>query len=465
MTYLETNLLAQDYYYKIINVKDGKYKDLYKSNYKAYESNYAALVRIFGHVNGVDSDIEKTKNLLNYYLKDYLKNGFDGTVGYNESDFVIQMAHLDALENFKAKQEQEQRQEQEREQKFEQEQEQKRKEEDTIKKTYGEYDTVHRKPFKKLGITSVKITPKSSEELINERDERLAILYKLKRNNKLDEKEFVKNVVSVRRVYDRDIQSKLVVEAQNLDVKNKSNLQKLKQLLKNIKNVFKLGKPISNIENEVGKPTTNKEFASLALAEVGSILFDSDNEKKVAEAIDCLKDANSIKASIPDIKLSAETNKIVDDFYKEKLLIADKTAHKDIYRNKDGSYRVERTEEQNAEIKKDWITRARFSFSSALNKFNETKTKQQVQDNETDMLNYMIKNYKHTRKVSGSFNDGIQVEYIFEDAKVQKSYLELQSMFKYQKSMIDLNTQADKELETKSNDVATNLEQNAGATV
>lgn len=439
MTYLETNLLAQDYYYKTIKVQNGRFKELYKETNSYYDKKFEEG----NFVNNVDYKIKKVKETLN----DYLKSGFDINADYKNSDFISKMAELNYLEKSKQKQERMQ------------------KEEDLITETFGEFsEPVHSKNQR---ISRVKGASKSSKELIKERNERLAILYKLREDNKLNDDTFTRKVIAVRRFYERDVQSQLVVEAKSLEVNtnNKSSLLKLKQLLKNIKNIFKIGKPISNIDNQVATETINKEFAALALSEVGSILIDSDNNVKVSEAIECLKDANSIKASIPDIKLSAETNKIVDAFYEERLHNADKTAYKTVYKNDDGSYRVEYTAEQNAERKKDTITRERFSFSSALNKYNGTKTEQQVQDNETDMLNYMIKNYKHTRKMSGNFKDGIQVEYIFEDAKVQKSYLELQSMFKYQKSMLELNSQANKELETKSNDVATNLEQNAGAIV
>ena len=66
---------------------------------------------------------------------------------------------------------------------------------------FGDFDLYHKKRVKKHGVWGVERTAKSSDELINERNERLAMLNKLFNNNKIGQEDFIKAVVAVRRRY------------------------------------------------------------------------------------------------------------------------------------------------------------------------------------------------------------------------------------------------------------------------
>lgn len=417
MTYLESNLLAQSYYAKVIKFEDGRFKDLYKN----LISNYDKILEEGKDVNNIDYKIKTLKEQIQAIMKE------KDLGAYTASDFIGKMAKLDYLEKQKIIQDK------------------KRKEEDCVKETFGG-----------LNLDDIR-KPKTQQELIDERNERLAILYNLKSNGKIDQEEYIKNIVAVRRVYERSIKTALVEDLKKVDINNKQHLRKFKNLLQRIKNVFKIGKPTADIENEIGKSSLIKELAVKALSDAGDNLISKDSEIQTNEGFECLTDAVAIKNTIADVKLSDKTEEIVSDFFNEKIITAVKTAHQELtYDGKE----VLHTAEENKEMSSNKLLNERFSFTTITHNNGRIKNLDYIKVKQNEMENYFIKNFKHINKTTGNLKEGINVEHVFEDAEVNKAYKEIQSMFKVQKESLGRNERAEKELDVKTQEVQNIRKQN-----
>ena len=245
-------------------MENGRFKDLYKNLTAKYDKKFEAGEK----VNNIDYKIKNLKEKLQSIMKE------KDLGAYTASDFIGKIAELDYLEKVKVIQDK------------------KQKEEDCVKETFGE-----------LNLDDIK-KPKAQQELIDERNELLAILFNLRNSGKMHEDEYIKNVVAIRRVYERSIKTALVEDVKKVDINNKQHLRKFKNLLQRIKNVFKIGKPTADIETEIGKSSLIKEFAVKALSDAGENLISKDSEMQTKEGFECLTDAVAIKNTIADVKLS-----------------------------------------------------------------------------------------------------------------------------------------------------------------
>ena len=153
----------------------------------------------------------------------------------------------------------------------------KAKETEYVENMFGSFTNKKQVINKKGKIVEVY---KTSQELTEERNNRLAILQRLHAKKVIGDEEYINKVVSVRRFYQREIEKHIVAEAeQEKEHVKQSNTPtaKLKSKFKAIANkicsVFKLGKPAQlKYPKEDIQALFNRGSASEGLLEVSRLL-------------------------------------------------------------------------------------------------------------------------------------------------------------------------------------------------
>lgn len=185
------------------------------------------------------------------------------------------------------------------------------------------------------------VSNKSSQELIEERNERLAILNKLYDNKKLSDTEFEKMVLSVRRVYQREIENQvkneLIESSQPLTLKQrltKTVKDKVKLAINKLAHVLKLNTKNNEIENanfDCKKYIINQN-AEQALSRVQDIIIDKEDTNKPTVQAEIVNINNTIleisKLNNEDVVVPVE---IATEILKLKISGAKNDDLKNIY--------------------------------------------------------------------------------------------------------------------------------------
>ena len=318
--------------------------------------------------NDVDVQIKKIKSELTEKINNNV------TTKYQGESFLNSLAKLRALEAQKEKLN-----------KIE-------KEEDCVKDLFGDYITDK--------VESKKKTNKSVEELNNERNERLAILYKMKNNHKIDDEEFVKGVVAIRRCYDRAIKDQTIIEAKQMD--NVKTPKKLKDFFAKIKSAFKFGK-IEKVEENKNQNFVQDNNALLALGLTADMLIEMGGKTMMQEVGEisatsveiASKNQNSTISKDADIILSQMIEKEVEN---KNTSLEEKENYSKILQNQ------------------------KIALTSPLNKRGEPKSKEEIERKFLGIENFLLQNNKHKKVATGNLKDGINVEIKFEDEKINAVY-------------------------------------------
>lgn len=148
-----------------------------------------------------------------------------------------------------------------------------------IRSVFGDF--TDEKGKKKNGDRVVK----SSQELTDEKNERLAILNDLYQNKQMDESEFLNNVNAIVDCYNIEIKQEIDWEVKQSE---KVEPKSLKTIFKKVKNFFHIGKPVANVEDQdllYAKKMVDGQNANEALFEA-SRLTRGTEPKFLNEAID-----------------------------------------------------------------------------------------------------------------------------------------------------------------------------------
>ena len=261
-----------------------------------------------------------------------------------------------------------------------------------------------------VGKKGEKFVEKTSDELIMERNERLAVLYELYSTGNISEEEFIKNVVGVRKCYKRIIDERVIEETKLLSkeptLKGKAK-EKITDVMRKVKKVFKIGKPEPDLQEELqqdyAKKTVINEAACQALIKAKDILSNSQSEKAIDESNACFEDLISIHATIPHLYTSNDLSKELAEMYKGN-------------------------------------TRAFVNSSKVITDGYgiKVKDKKEISNIMINFTNHMTKKYKNIKKMN--FNEKGQMEQhiIFEDDKAQAIYDEAMEMYKRMENQSEL---------------------------
>lgn len=252
------------------------------------------------------------KAVQNYTSPEEFQNG--GGLGYDLSDFINQLVkHQYLLEKHDSIH--------------------KNKEEiDVVKKYFGNYDAYARE--------NGYFRAKTFDELEYERNERLAMLGELKAQGKISDIDFLEAVISVRRVYGREMQDEVVNDV----LSNENQIQKkpsfLKRFVNKIKKAFKInsGKTQEISQAEANKINYKKELINTMAFEVlnnaSLMLENSDNEEYKQESINMFNDLVDIKTNSFSIEKTKELDSVRGEIFQEMSKDCETTKEKDELRAK-----------------------------------------------------------------------------------------------------------------------------------
>lgn len=255
---------------------------------------------------------------------------------------------------------------------------------------------------KVIGKKGEEFTGKTSEELTLERNERLAVLNELYSTGKMNEEEFLNNVVAVRKCYKRVIEER-VIEETELVSKETTTTDKLKEklsgVIKKVKKTFKIGKPEPDLQEELqqdyAKKTVINEGACQALIKAKDLLANSHTEKAIEESNACFEEAIDVSGTIPHMFVS------------------------------------ENLERELFEINKDSVKGLIDSTKCVKNGYGlKVKTKKEISNEMIGFTNHMMKKYKNIKKMNFNEKGQMEQQIIFEDNKVQAIYDEAMEMYK-----------------------------------
>ncbi len=254
---------------------------------------------------------------------------------------------------------------------------------------------------------------KSSEDLTMERNTRLAMLNQMHADGKITDEELKKNVIYLRRVYQRSIENQVTFETQkHAEQLRKDNTitgkikNKINKMVSKIANVFKI-----NVKNnnhvEINKNEENAIIdrnACQALGKVSDMLTTPENANK-PEILAEVSELDNTNLEI--IKTNQFSNKIslieiASEIYKPNILNAKDKEMQDYYMN---------------EV---------FNFGNILVSKDNGKIKinNNLKSERTKFSDYMYKKYATKFEMMGS----VPIEK-FEDEKIQKLYDDVMKQF------------------------------------
>lgn len=200
---------------------------------------------------------------------------------------------------------------------------------------------------------------KSSEELINERNDRLAMLNQMHVNGDISDKELEKGVVYVRRTYNRNIENQTLreVSEQGLEQQKENTIgekikAKAKSIISKVSKAFKIN--VENVEIKNEQVDLERQIidrnAAQSLGKVADILAQNNDLSHPAvldEITELGKDSiEIIKAQSNGIGLT----KIAQGIYNSRLLNAKNEEDKEYYRNKIVNFGEVLVADRNGEI-------------------------------------------------------------------------------------------------------------------
>ena len=322
-----------------------------------YESqSFLSSLRIGASIDG-NNDLIKT--IENYQNRLTSQSKFDNTENYNQSDLFMQNARLSQsadnlkrameaylsdphpdthsttqflfhLHNYKLL-------------KADKEKiERVVKEQEKVTEIFGGF--TNNKYVKKGSKVVIEYRP--SQELIDERNDRLAMLNQMHVNGDISDAEFSKSVVAVRRTYDRNIENQTIREVRTEALaQQKENTvgeklkSKAKGIISKVAKVFKINvENLKNVEVKNDQEDLKRQIiernAAQALGKTADILAQNNDMTKDAvidEVTELAKDGfEIIKSQTNEIELT----KITQGMYKVQILNAKTEEDKEYYRNK-----------------------------------------------------------------------------------------------------------------------------------
>ena len=348
---------------------------------KYYEKYYEERYKFDANKNYRESDLYKINveiNRLKKYIEEIISNNL--TDNYNVSSFLQYIVRLKKLEDKKLQ--------------FSKVKNQTER----VENLFGAINSTK----KVVGKKGEQFTPKTSEELTLERNERLAVLNEMYSTGKMREEEFLNNVVAVRKCYKRVIEER-VIEETELANKEPTTTDKLKEklssVIKKVKKTFKIGTPEPDLQEELNKDYAKKavinEGALHALLKVKDFLSSSQSEKGIEECRECFEEAIDISGTIPHIFVS-------------------KNLESELF-----------------EINKDSVKALIESTKCVSDGYGlKVKTKKTITNEMLGFTNHMLKKYKNIKKMNFNEKGQMEQQIIFEDSKAQAIYDEAMEMYK-----------------------------------
>lgn len=257
---------------------------------------------------------------------------------------------------------------------------------------------------------------KSSQELLNERNDRLAMLNQMHVNGDISDAEFAKSVVAVRRTYDRNIETQTVreVNAEALAHQQENTVgEKLKSKAKGIfakvAKVFKIDVEnvkdveVANEQDDLERQIIDRNAAQ-ALGKAADILAQNNDLSKDAvidEITELTKDGGEImKSQSNEIDLT----KIAQEIYKNQILNAKTEGDKEYYRN-----RI-----------------VNFGQVLVANTNGEISVNRNLESQKEEFKSYMWRTYETKQE----FKDGISIPIVsFKDEAIEKFYRDTMRQF------------------------------------
>ncbi len=293
---------------------------------------------------------------------------------------------------------------------------------ETIIDTFGDFEVAVTKKKGRKVVSKYK----TSDELIAERNSRLAIANKMFAANEITKEDFMGLVVSIRRCYKYAIEDQLAEELAEQENKNKKS--KLRNFIENkvlakIKSLFHIGKGKEKIvvdDIEFEENFIIEADARLALETTAKFL--KEDNKNDAEVEECLADAKQMaigkdREYDPElVKLIGEYDKKSDDGVKYTLNSTK------VVTNNNGS------------------------------KIIKPKTKNEINTEQMSFVTFLTNNYEHTAE-GKMVGDESRIFLTFKDPKVQKAYKAMIKNYKANLENAKRCQSQDKELDTNTEKV------------
>lgn len=385
-----------------IKDKTDYYNRYYEERYKFDENkNYQK-----SDLYQINSEIIRVKK----YIEEVILNNL--TDNYHVSNFLQNIVRLKKLE--------------EQKQKFEKV----KRQTERVENLFGPIKTKNRIDSKK----GFKYEYRSSFELTEDRNARFAVLNELYATGKMEESEFINNVVAVRKCYEREIQNASVMEAYRILEEQKELVKptvklknKIKDCISRVKKAFKIGK-VEVLNEEIKDNFAKKSVVNLgafeALNSVRELLNKSQDGKAIDESNACFEESVAVLGECPVFILSNEAEKEFAKMLEGKTAIHKANA-RELVRSVNGKVKV--------------------------------RQKSEITSDEVDFLNYLTKKYKYVKNLTinekGQMTQTIQ----FEDEKVQKIYEEVMSMFSTMRKNIENCATTQERIEDKASKIEKNI--------
>ena len=271
-SYFESARHQDSYFNKHYNI------EYIKEKQKQYEDFYSKTLAGKSS-NDIDKELEA--------IREYITQILDGnkTDNYNFSSMIQYVERLKILET-------------KRDQIFATEEETRIREEEVkqnkneVIQTFGDFKT-EKRVDKNNGNFSME--QRTSHELTAERDERLAVLEQMRKNNMISPEDFARKVVAVQATYKPAIETSVLKEAEDLAKKEIEDAKLVNRVKSKIKNIFNFGKKEPSIDESDLKDPKNafvQREAMNSLVEAERILEDGDKSQA------CLDEAINIGQNI-----------------------------------------------------------------------------------------------------------------------------------------------------------------------
>lgn len=292
-----------------------------------------------------------------------------------------------------------------------------------VENLFGSYTTV--KERDKSGREKYK----SSQELIAERNERLAILGDLyNKEHSFSKEQYLENIVAVVNCYHIDTQKALdreVAEMVNQNDSQPSGFNKLvgdvvnkisnpfKKLIGTVKNFMHIGESVPTVEDKDlvdAKKNFDGHQALKVLGEASEMMAEynlESQEKLINEALAQTQDTPEVHN--PDVE------SLIVEMYNKKFEMLEKKYNGN-YENEDFKFEVQK------------LDKAEKGVLSPFGGYG-LKSPEQISRERLEIQNYLIDKYKPEMK--GRFDEvhGLVMEYQFNDLEGQKLYEEVNKTF------------------------------------
>lgn len=369
------------------NFYDGSTLKSYLEKSEQYYTKYYASEYSGKKYDEYERKLRDMKNTIDDFISK--KGDIELFSNYEITAFLQAYARMKQLEKMVKKSKQ-----------FMEEQERIREKQESIKKLFGDFSA-------KKKITEKKETVwvrKTSQELINERNTRLAILNDLHHNNMLADEEFLNYVKAVSDSYTDEISNSIDEEVATVE----KEPSKISKIIDKVKNFFHLGKPVEEVESQDlldAKKIVNNFNAGKALTEASKLA--KGQEKNVL-----LDNAIYVFNQTPVVENSEVSKLFAEMFQVRKNLATER------YKNdKEMLASV-----LNSECEKMACMMSPMKISGNM---YVVKSKEYLQTEEMQAINFLLKKYKHEQKFNFNAEGKLVEDCKFENVNAQKLYEEV----------------------------------------